>query len=277
MVAEDRNLYMVFLLVIFGLLVGSFLSAYTYRLPLGKSIRSGRSKCPSCKEMIAWYDNIPLLSFFLLKGKCRKCGRKISIRYPVIELTSAMGFVGIYYLLTVCGNASPLFSNLICSWQTTLGVLSLPFLLLVFSIVLMIFVIDLEKRIIPDELSLFGLVLVFLSLLLLDPSNLYIHLLTGFGAGVFLLLIHIMTSGKGMGLGDVKLALFLGSLLGWPWTVVWIFGAFLTGAIVGSILILIKKTAFGKQIAFGPFLILSLIITLIWGETLLGVYLLYLR
>lgn len=266
---------MVFLLVIFGLLVGSFLSAYTYRLPLGKSVRSGRSRCPSCKGIINWYDNIPLLSFLLLKGKCRRCGKKISIRYPVIELTSAMGFVGIYYLLTVCGNASPLFSNLVCSWQTKLGILSLPFMLLIFSIVLMIFIIDLEKKIIPDELSLFGLVLVFLSLLLFDPSSLYIHLLTGFGAGVFLLLLHILTRGKGMGLGDVKLALFLGSLLGWPWTAVWLFGAFLTGAIVGSILILIKKISFGRQIAFGPFLILSLVITLIWGETLLRTYLFY--
>jgi leader peptidase (prepilin peptidase)/N-methyltransferase len=257
---------MVFLLIIYGLIVGSFLTAYTYRLPLGKSVKKGRSICPNCKEKIAWYDNIPLLSFLLLKGKCRRCGRKISVRYPVIELASVMGFVGIYYLLTACGSISPLSSNLICSWQTTLGVLSLPFLLLVFSIVLMIFIIDLEKRIIPDELSLFGLVLVFLSLLLFNPSSLYVHLLTGFSAGAL---------GKGMGLGDVKLALFLGSLLGWPWTAVWLFGAFLTGAIVGSILILIKKISFGKQIAFGPFLILSLVITLIWGGVLLRIYLFY--
>ena len=266
---------MIFLLIIYGLVVGSFLTAYTYRLPLGKSVKKGRSICPSCEEIIAWYDNIPLLSFLLLKGKCRSCNRKISIRYPVIELASAMGFVGIYYLLAACGSASSLSSNLVCSWQTALGVLSLPFLLLVFSIVLMIFIIDLEKRMIPDELSLFGLVLVFFSLLLFSPSNLYIHLLTGFSAGAFLLLIHILTLGKGMGLGDVKLALFLGSLLGWPWTAVWLFGAFLTGAIVGSILILIKKISFGKQIAFGPFLILSLVITLIWGEVLLRMYLFY--
>ncbi len=266
---------MIFLLIIYGLIAGSFLTAYTYRLPLGKSVKEGRSICDNCKKKIDWYDNIPLLSFLLLKGKCRKCGNKISVRYPLIELFSAAGFVGIYYLLAACGGTSQLSSNTICSWQTTLGILSLPFLLLVFSIVLMIFIIDLEKRIIPDELSLFGLVLVFLSLLLFNPSNLYIHLLAGFSAGVFLLLIHILTSGKGMGLGDVKLALFLGSLLGWPWTAVWLFGAFLTGAIVGSILILIKKISFGKQIAFGPFLILSLAITLIWGEILLRTYLLY--
>jgi len=266
---------MIFLLIIYGLIVGSFITAYTYRLPLGMSVKKGRSICPSCKEIIAWHDNIPLLSFLLLKGKCRKCDRKISIRYPVIELASVAGFVGIYYLLAACGSTSPLSSNPICFWQTTLGILSSPFLLLVFSIVLTISIIDLEKRIIPDELSLFGLVLVFFSLLLLNPSSLYIHLLTGFSAGVFLLLIHILTLGKGMGLGDVKLALFLGSLLGWPWAAVWLFGAFLTGAIVGSILILIKKISFGKQIAFGPFLILSLVITLIWGEILLRMYLFY--
>lgn len=231
--------------------------------------------CPSCKKIIVWYENIPLLSFLLLKGKCRKCGKKISIRYPVIELVTALGFVGIYYLLAACGSASPLSFNLICSWQTKLGVLGLPFMLLVFSIVLMVFIIDLERMIIPDELALFGLALVFLCLLLFDPSNLYVHLLTGFGAGVFLLLLHILTRGKGMGLGDAKLALFIGSLLGWPWTAVWLFGAFLTGAIVGSILILIKKIAFGRQISFGPYLILSLIITLIWGEALLRMYLSY--
>jgi prepilin signal peptidase PulO-like enzyme (type II secretory pathway) len=139
----------------------------------------------------------------------------------------------------------------------------------------MIFIIDLEKRIIPDELSLFGLVLVFFSLLLFDPSSLYLHLLSGFGAGLFLLSLHIATQGKGMGLGDVKLALFLGSLLGWPWVAVWLFVAFLTGAIVGSILILSKKISFGKQIAFGPFLVMSLIITLIWGETLLRMFVRY--
>lgn len=266
---------MIFLVIIYGLIVGSFLTAYTYRLPLGKSIKKGRSICPNCKKKIVWYDNIPLLSFLLLKGKCRRCGNKISIRYPMIELATALGFVGTYYLLTMCGGTSPLSLNVVCSWQLRLGVLSLPFLLLIFSIILMIFIIDLEKMIIPDELVLFGLALVFLCLLLFDPSSLYLHLLSGFGAGLFLLLLHIVTRGRGMGLGDVKLSLFLGSLLGWPWTAVWLFGAFLTGAIVGSILILIKKIAFGKQIAFGPYLILSLIITLIWGETLLRMYLFY--
>ena len=258
-----------------GAVVGSFLNVCIYRLPRKESIIRPGSHCPECKHKIAWYDNIPLLSFLLLKGKCRRCSKKISIRYPVIELATVLGSVGIYYLLAACRSISPLSSNLICSWQTTLGVLSLPFLLLVFSIILMIFIIDLEKKIIPDELSFFGLILVFLSLLLIDPSKLYVHLLAGFGAGVFLLLVHILTSGKGMGLGDVKLALFLGSLLGWPWVAVWLFGAFLTGAIVGSILILIKKISFGKQIAFGPFLILSLVITLIWGEVLLRAYLFY--
>ena len=266
---------MIFLLIIYGLIAGSFLTAYTYRLPLGMSIKKGRSICPNCKKKITWYDNIPLLSFLLLRGKCRECGKKISFRYPLIELVSAAGFVGVNYLASSCGGNPLLSSNLICSWQSRLGVFGLPFMLLIFLTVLMIFIIDLEKRIIPDELSFFGLVLVFLSLLLADPSSLYVHLLTGLGAGVFILLIHIITSGKGMGLGDVKLALFVGTLLGWPGTVVWMFGAFLTGAVVGTILILFKKMTFGKQIAFGPFLIISLIITLIWGEVLLRLYLSY--
>jgi len=266
---------MIFLLIVYGLIAGSFLTAYTYRLPIGMSIKKGRSICPNCKKKISWYDNIPLLSFILLKGKCRKCGKKISIRYPLIEFVAVTGFVGIYYLLNSCGTNSMLSASYVCSWQARLGTLTLPFMLLVFLTVLAIFIIDLEKRIIPDELSFFGLALIFLSLLLIDPSVLYIHLLSGFGAAIFILLIHIVTSGKGMGLGDVKLALYIGAFLGWPGTAVWLFGAFLTGAIVGSILILIKKTSFGRQIAFGPFLILSLIITLIWGEALLRWYLLF--
>ncbi len=257
-------------LFVFGLIAGSFLSAYTYRAPLGKSVKKGRSICPRCKKKISWYDNIPLLSFLLLKGKCRNCKKKISFRYPLIELTTAMGFVGVYYLLSACRITS---LSLICDWKTKLGPIAPLFFLLIFLILLSIFIIDVEKKVILDELSFAGLALVFFVLLSIHPSDLFIHLVSGFGAALFLLLIHILTSGKGMGLGDVKLALFLGTLVGWPLVVVWLFVAFLTGAVIGTILLLGRKIAFGKHIAFGPFLVLALIITLIWGERLLNLFL----
>jgi leader peptidase (prepilin peptidase)/N-methyltransferase len=258
------------ILFVFGLIAGSFLSAYTYRSPRGESVKKGRSVCPHCKKKIIWYDNIPLLSFILLKGRCRNCKKKISFRYPAIELGAALGFINIYFLLNSCQQIS---LNPVCIWQEKLGSLALPFFLLIFLILLAIFVIDMEDKIILDELNFFGLALVFLALLFFNSSQLFSYLLCGFGAALFLLLIHILTSGKGMGLGDVKLALFAGSLVGWPLVVVWLFTAFLTGAIVGIILLLSKKISFGKHIAFGPFLVFSLLVTLFWGESLLNLFL----
>ncbi|MCK4588633.1 prepilin peptidase [Candidatus Woesebacteria bacterium] len=240
------------LLAIFGLVVGSFLGAYTFRYPRGISVLKGRSVCPKCKKNLAWYDNIPILSFLFLKGQCRNCSKSISLRYPLIELATALGFVGI--------------------WSLSLGPVFSVFLILVFSLLVAVFVIDLEQKIVPDELVFTGFGLTVFYLLLASPSILFTNLTAGFGAALFLLLVHLATRGRGMGLGDVKLAVFIGTLLGWPMTLVWLFTAFLTGAVVGTILVLAKKVSFGKQIAFGPFLVMSLIIVFIWGERFINLF-----
>jgi prepilin signal peptidase PulO-like enzyme (type II secretory pathway) len=135
-----------------------------------------------------------------------------------------------------------------------------------------IFVIDLEQKIVPDELVFTGFGLTVFYLLLISPSTLFTSLAAGFGAALFLLLVHLATRGRGMGLGDVKFAVFAGTLLGWPMMPVWLFTAFLTGAVVGTILVLAKKVSFGKQIAFGPFLVISLIIVFIWGEKFINLF-----
>lgn len=240
------------LLAIFGLVVGSFLGAYTFRYPRGISVLKGRSVCPKCKKNLAWYDNIPVLSFFLLKGRCRECGKGISPRYPLIELATALGFVGIWFL-----SLGPVFS---------------VFLILIFSLLVAVFVIDLEQKIVPDELVFTGFGLTVFYLLLVSSSTLFINLAAGLGAALFLLLVHLITRGRGMGLGDVKLAVFAGTFLGWPMVPIWLFTAFLTGAIVGTILVLAKKASFGKQIAFGPFLVISLIIVFIWGDKFINLF-----
>jgi leader peptidase (prepilin peptidase)/N-methyltransferase len=240
------------LLAIFGLVVGSFLGAYTFRYPRGISVLRGRSVCPKCKKNLVWYDNIPVLSFILLKGRCRECGKKISLRYPLIELATALGFVGIWFLFL-----EPVF---------------LIFLILIFSLLMAVFVIDLEQKIVPDELVFTGFGLTVFYLLLVSPSILFTNLAAGFGAALFLLLVHLVTRGRGMGLGDVKFAVFAGTFLGWPMVPIWLFTAFLTGAVVGTILVLAKKVSFGKQIAFGPFLVMSLIIVFIWGEKFINLF-----
>lgn len=251
----------------FGLAFGSFISAYTYRFPREISISSGRSFCDSCKKKIAWYDNIPVVSFLLLSGKSRCCGKKISYRYPLIETLTGSTFALIYYLTVNCGNFHS--GNFLCTGADLFGPLTLPYLLLVSAVLIAILVVDLEHQIIPDELVFTIFTATFLVYLISDYPLLLLHLLTGFAVALFFLILHLATLGKGMGLGDVKLVLSLGFVLGWPLALPWLVTSFVLGAVVGVGLILIGKAKFGKHIAFGPFLILAFFAILFFSNTLL--------
>ena len=136
-----------------------------------------------------------------------------------------------------------------------------------------ILIIDFEHQLIPDELIFWPYLFTLTILIMQNPDNLYLPIFTGFAASVFLLLIHLITKGKGMGLGDVKLALFGGLFFGWPQTYIWIFLSFILGAVVGIILLALKKAKLGIPIAFGPFLIASFFITFFWGERLVPIIL----
>lgn len=264
--SEVLNPLLIFLL---GLIIGSFITAYTYRYPRGISFVKGRSFCPLCKKKIAWYDNIPLLSYVLLGGKCRNCGKKISPRYPLIELSSGLIFINVYYFFIGCATyvqGTTLYTNLVCGWSNALGVWTLPFLLTVVSGLIAIFVIDFEAQIIPDEVVFLLFNVTFLASLNLSGEIFYKNLLVGFGASILLLALNIFTKGRGMGLGDVKLALWGGFFLGFPTVFVWFSLSFVTGAIIGLILIVLGRARFGKQIAFGPFLVISTFLVLFWGE-----------
>lgn len=230
------------LLFVVGLVFGSFFAALSFRLPRKLSVVVGRSFCPRCKKQISWYDNIPVLSFLLLGGKCRFCKKPISWRYSAIELTTAVGF------LLIGPN---------------------PFYLLLFSILLLIFVVDFEHQIIPDTFVFWGLGFVTFYLLFIIPDSLFPSLLTGFVSSLILLLIHFVTRGRGMGLGDVKFALLGGMIVGIKLWLIWLFLAFLTGGIVGIILILARRAGLKDKIAFGPFLVFSVPVTLIWGERIM--------
>lgn len=250
------------LIFVLGLCFGSLISAVSYRYPKRIPFTTGRSFCPKCKHQISWYDNIPLLSFILLGGKCRNCKKPISWRYPAIELATAFGFVGIFYFATTLQGAS------------FKGVVDLIYLLSILCILEIIFVIDLEHQIIPDAFIFLGVVLVLFYTIFYIQNTTYSSPLAGFLAASLLLLIHLFTRGKGMGLGDVKFAVLGGLLAGLRLTGIWLFAAFLTGAIVGTILILARRAGLKDKIAFGPFLIIGLFITLLWGERILGLLLL---
>ena len=229
---------MVVILFVLGLVFGSFISALTWRYPRGISVKKGRSVCPKCRKQIAWYDNIPLLSYILLGGKCRNCRKPISWRYPVIELATGIGFLLIGPQIL---------------W------------LIIFCILEIIFIIDFEHQIIPDSFVFAGF---FFSLFLITDL-LFGSLFAGFLAATLLVLIHLFTKGRGMGLGDVKFAVLGGILVGLRLLPVWFFLAFLTGAAVGIILILGRKAHLKSQIAFGPFLVAGIPLALLYGEEIL--------
>ncbi len=230
-----------------GLLIGSFLNVVIYRLPRKLSIVWGRSFCPKCKKKISWFDNVPLVSFILLKGHCRHCHSPISIRYPVVELLT-----GVLFVLAL---------------SSYLGIAQAGLTLILFSSLIAIFFIDLEHQIIPDEILL-PVTALFILRSLFTAS--YLLLAIGLASSLFLFLIWLITKGKGMGLGDVKLAFLMGLVLGYPKIILAFYLAFLTGAIVGVILIIVGKAKFGQRIAFGPFLVLATLISCLWGEKILS-------
>lgn len=254
------NIINLFFLFLFGLVIGSFIGAYTYRWPKDISVKRGRSFCPKCKKKIYWYDNIPLLSYLLLSGKCRNCKKKISLRYPLIEFSTALLFITIY---TFKGSS--------------LQGAALPYLLAITTALIIIFVIDFEHKLIPDEVVFFIFALAFLLLLLSPIIAFYTVLFAAFSASTFFLLLHLITKGRGMGLGDVKLVLALSLFFhDWKMLVVWLMFSFIIGAVVGVVLILIGKAGWGKQIPFGPFLVLSFFAVVFWGSGLIEVFFPYL-
>ena len=241
-------------LFIFGLCVGSFLNVLADRLPREESVVKGRSHCEKCRKELTWRDLIPLVSFVFLKGKCRYCRIRLSLYYPTVELTTGVMFVLAFFHVEFK--------------IYDLGfMISLAYYLFIVSSLVVVFFTDLKYGIIPDKV-IFPAALVSLLYLFINPNSLILnHLLSAGGAGLFFLFLFLITRGKGMGFGDVKFAFLMGLVLGFPDVVVSLYIAFLTGAIVGCILIVWRKRRLkGTSIAFGPFLVLGTFLAMFWGE-----------
>lgn len=236
-------------LFLLGLCVGSFLNCVVWRLNHDCSPLRGRSFCPKCKHKLGWKDNIPLLSFVLLRGKCRYCRSPISWQYPIVELGTGILTV-VSFQLSVVRGESPLFT---------------VYCLLITFTLIAIFVSDLLYTTIPDKIVFPSLLISFIYLVLQSPniliSNILISLIT---AGFFYFLV-LITRGRGMGMGDVKLVALMGLVLGWPKIVVALFLAFLTGAFIGVILVIMGEKRLNSHIPFGPFLTAATLISLFWG------------
>ena len=259
----------IFYLFIFllGLVIGSFLNSVIYRLDKKESPLRGRSFCPYCHHKLALIDLIPVLSFLILGGRCRYCHKKISLQYPLVELATAFLFL---FSVVYLGLPFDLFS-----------LLNIFFIFLFLSFLIIIFVYDLKYFIIPDKIIYSAVVSAFLYQVFLatrlgfDVGSFDLTLravFAGFCAGGFFLFIYLLSQGKWLGFGDVKLAVFLGFLVSWPNILVVLFFAFLIGAIIGVILIGLKKRNLRSEVPFAPFLVAGTIVALFAGTKLIEIY-----
>ncbi len=260
------NFFYPLIIFIFGTIVGSFLNCVIYRLAPhqynGGGFLKGRSYCPLCKHTLSWQDLVPVLSFLFLKGKCRHCQKKISWQYPLVELST-----GILFLLIYLINRGP--SSVIFNW-------------VVGSFLIIIFIYDLKHYIIPDKIIypaiIIALIFNYLASVYGSEGGEEIYLfdyqfLSAFGAAAFFLLIVLISRGKWMGVGDIKLAFLMGLILGWPNILVALFSAFFIGAVIGTGLIAAGRKKLSSEVPFGPFLVTGTFLAMLCGEEIIDWYL----
>jgi leader peptidase (prepilin peptidase)/N-methyltransferase len=236
-----------------GLIVGSFLNVVAWRLPRGESLVSPGSRCPGCGAPIRPYDNVPVLSWLLLRGRCRHCGTRVSARYPLVELATAA-----LYVATVVGRDG--------AHDIVLG-------LLLVTVLVPVAIIDFEHRIIPNRLTLPAAVAAIVAGAILDPGFVPEQLIAGVAGGGFFFLAALAYP-RGMGIGDVKLAAVLGLYLGRAVASA-ILIALVAGLVVGIAIMAIKGVKAGRKtkVPFGPFLALGGVIALFAGNALVDAYL----
>jgi leader peptidase (prepilin peptidase)/N-methyltransferase len=251
-------------LILISLVIGSFLNVLIYRLPIGESLTKKNSHCPKCGHMLKWYENIPLLSYVIQKGKCRGCKELISIQYPIIEFLSVCAFVIAYIRFGL-------------SLETFLFTLLL-------QMFIVIFMIDLRYQIIPDSINVVIIVLGVISLFITHTSinqvlviN-YIDKLIGFGVALGLLLIFIffekILKKELMGGGDLKLFFGIGLFMGWQLLLLGLFLASVVALITEMLKKLINSEKFlNKVIPFGPYLVIGFSLAYIFGLDIISLYL----
>jgi len=275
------TLFSSILFFILGAAVGSFLNVVAYRSIHGGSVLFGSSRCPHCKHKLAAKDLVPIVSFLALSGKCRYCGKSISLQYPIVEAAAGVLFaLTFYYWSGLVSFQFPVTSDqYLFSSNWLLAASNLIYLLFVVSVLIVLFVTDVRDGLLPNSVVLPAVTIVATYKLLLvvvgssQFSTLIADLLTALVVSGIFFAIVALSGEKAMGGGDVKLAFLIGLAVGWPATSVALFTSFLTGAIVAVMLILIGKKRFGESVPFGPFLSLGAVIALFWGREIIDLYL----
>jgi leader peptidase (prepilin peptidase) / N-methyltransferase len=243
------------LLAIVGLCVGSFLNVCIYRMPRGESLVTPPSRCPSCGQRLRWFHNIPVVSWLALRGRCGHCGAGISARYPAIEIVTALLW-------------------LLIAWVTDPGWLLASRLVLGTSLVVL-FMIDLEHQLLPNAITLPGIVVGFLFSLVtpVGPVNSLIGIVVGGGilygiAAAY----YLLRKEEGMGMGDVKMLAMVGAFLGWKAVLLTLVLSSFAGAVIGVIVMLWQRGDMRYALPFGTFLALATLVAMLAGEPLLAWY-----
>ena len=240
---------------LFGAVIGSFLNVVIYRLPLGQSLMHPPSRCRACGYSLRWFDNIPMVSWAWLRGRCRRCRVSVSWQYPVVELVTAILFV-------------------VVAWQTPVGPLLASRLLLV-CVLIVLFGIDLEHQILPNSITLPGIVVGLLFSLVNPPGWLACLIGAAVGGGILYAIAlgyYMWRREEGMGMGDVKMLAMIGAFLGWKAVLLTLVLGSFSGAIIGVLLLSLQKGDMKFALPFGTFLALGALAAMLAGDPLIAWY-----
>lgn len=286
---------------LFGATLGSFIKVWADRSLNGRSF-GGRSYCESCKKQLRWYDLFPIISYLLLRGKCRYCRKKISFEYLATEVITGLLFAYLIYQSLILSNffSKDLIAQVLILGDSQIKVFAL-------AIFIAVFITDIKKGLIPDKITYPGIIILFLILLiesilkiiliyfslkdhpvgkfLLPPHSDYFFrhallaaepltngIVAAASLGLFFGLLIILTKGKGMGGGDLKLSIFMGLAMGLAQSVLALMIAFISGSILGIFLVLLRKKKINQTIPFGPFLSLGGAVAILFGSKLISWY-----
>jgi leader peptidase (prepilin peptidase)/N-methyltransferase len=246
----------IFAFALAGLMIGSFLNVCIYRLPRRESIVFPASHCTTCNRQLAWYENVPVVSWLVLRGRCRGCGSRISVMYPLVELTTSVVFAG----------------GVLVYGLSPLLVVRLAF----GCALIVLFMIDLQHQILPNAITLPGIVAGFLASLFLPPGWLssLIGILAGGGILWALAEAYYRLRGiEGLGMGDVKMLAMIGAVLGWPLMLLTLVVASFAGSLVGVGLMAFGRGGMQAALPFGTFLALGALFAAVVGDPILSWYL----
>ena len=251
----SSDIFAMTVLALLGLAVGSFLNVCIHRLPEHQSVVSPGSRCPGCGYELRWYDNIPMVSYVILAGRCRSCRARISIRYPIIEIVTMAVFLAHY-------------------WVIGPDIILVPRLFFA-SLLIVLFAIDLEHHLLPNAITLPGIAIGLLFSLLLPPGIVSAAIGTLIGGGSLWLIgeaYYRFSGQEGMGGGDVKMLAMIGAFLGWKLALVTLVFSSLAGALIGMLVLAIRKGGLKYALPYGTFLALGALVASLFGDQIVAWY-----